>query len=170
MDLFLTIFAIILLVSFAYAGLRGAPWVPTKRIDVERFLNLAAIREGDKMYDLGCGDGRMVRAAAEAGAQAEGFELSLFPYILAKVRRSFSTQRSRIKISFRDIWYTDLHDVDIVYFFLMPKFYPKLKDKLEKELKSGARVIAYVWPIEGWEPVKIDEAAGRPKMFLYRKS
>lgn len=160
------VFAILL--TFAYAGLRGAPWVPTRKKDVKRFLKLADIRPGQKMYDLGCGDGRLICAAAKAGATAQGFELALLPFIFANIRRLFQKDRNKIKISYRDVWYSDLSDADIVYFFLMPKVYPKLKEKFEKELKKGAKVIAYVWPIEGWEPFIKDEVKGYPNLFLYK--
>lgn len=160
--------ACIVLGTFAYAGLRGAPWVPTKKADVERFLKLAEIQPGQKMVDLGCGDGRLVCAAANAGAEAQGYELSLIPYGLAKVRRLFQPGRRSISIHYRDAWKADLSDVDVVYFFLMRSVYPKLKEKLESELRPGSKVIAYVWPVEGWEPFAVDEVEGFPKMYLYR--
>ncbi|MDO8622525.1 MAG: hypothetical protein Q7R80_04815, partial [bacterium] len=75
-----------ILATFAYAGVSGAPWVPTWRRDVDRFLALAQLRPGERFYDLGCGDGRLVRAAANTGTIATGFECSLLPYLLAKLR------------------------------------------------------------------------------------
>lgn len=157
----------LLLVSFAYAGLRGAPWVPTKSDDVERFLKLADIKAGAKVYDLGCGDGRLLCAAARAGAEATGWELSLLPYALANVRRLFQEERKHIKIIYGDFWRTDLSEADVIYFFLMPKVYPKIKAKFEKELKKGAKVISYVWPIEGWQSEIIDCLEGQASLYLY---
>lgn len=165
--IFLFIFILALLITFAYASVSGAPWVPMNKKDEERFLALADIKPGQKVYDLGCGDGRAVAAAARAGANAEGFEISIFPFILASIRRLWQKNKMRIKISYRDIWSVDLNDADIVYFFLMPKVYPKLRMKLEKELKKGTRVIAYVWPIKEWEPVKADIIEGYSKFYLY---
>jgi len=139
--------------TFAYAGLRAAPWFPTWSKDLDRFLKLADIKPGQKFYDLGCGDGKLVFAAAKAGAQATGFEISLLPYLIAKAR-SFFIENSEIK--FRDFWNADLSKADIIYLFLTPKVNPKAKLKLEKELKKGSRVVTYTWPIEGWQPAKID--------------
>ncbi len=161
------IFVVALLATFGYASLSGAPWVPMDKKDEERFLKLADIRPGQKMYDIGCGDGRVVASAASAGANAEGFEISLFPFFLANIRRLFHKDKARMKISYRNIWNVDLSDADIVYFFLMPKVYPKLRAKLEKELKKGTKVIAYVWPMKAWEPVSIDVAEGYSKLYLY---
>jgi len=150
--------------TFAYAGIKAAPWFPTWSRDIERFLKLADIKPGDKFYDLGCGDGKLVFAAAGAGAKATGFEISLLPYLIAK-SRSFFVKNAEIR--FKDFWKQTLFDPDVVYMFLTPKANPKAKDKLEQELKKGARVIAYTWPIEGWQPVKIDRTPGQPSIYLY---
>ena len=167
----LTIFFIFLLTA-VYAGVRGAPWVPTKSKDLERFLKLAEFKPGDKFYDLGCGDGRLVVAAAKAGAIATGFEISLFPYLLAMLRVLFASRdvRKNIKIKFRDFWKEDLSDASVIYFFLMPKIFAKLEKKLLAELKPGAKVIVYVWPFQNWTAKKIDVYPKRPKIYLYEIS
>lgn len=154
----------IFLGSFAYAGILAAPWFPTWSRDIERFLKLAEIKPGQKFYDLGCGDGKLVFAAAGAGAEAVGFEIALLPYLMA-LSRSFYVKNS--KILFKDFWKQNLSDADIVYIFLTPKINPKAKLKLEQELKPSTKVIAYTWPIDGWVPVKTNVATGQPTMYLY---
>jgi len=119
-------------------------------------------------------------------------EVSLFPYLLGKLNVWFNyylslrakcneAKQSRSqrdchvasllamtpKILYRDLWKYDLSDADVIYFFLMPSKMNRLRKKFEKELKPGARVISYVWPIEGWTPIKVDECEGWPKIFLY---
>lgn len=163
--LVVVVITLVILATFIYAGFRGAPWVPTKNSDVERFLRLADIKPGAVMYDLGCGDGRIVQAAANAGARATGFEVSILPYLMARVRLIGSQARVR----FRDFWSMNLHDADVIYFFLMPGIYSKLKTKLENELKPGAKVIAHVWPVDGWTPVMVDIKAGSPKLYVYQR-
>lgn len=163
----ISVIFIFLLTAF-YAGWRGAPWVPTRKEDIKRFLKLANIKPGQKMYDLGCGDGRLLCAAAKIGAQAYGFEISLPLFIAAHIQRFFQKDKHRIRILYRDFWNMDLSDADIVYFFLVPKVYPKLKKKFEKELKSGTIVIAYVWPIKGWIPAKIDTKNHCSNLYLYK--
>lgn len=150
--------------TFAYAGLKAAPWFATWSKDIERFLKLAEIKPGQKFYDLGCGDGKLVFAAAGAGAQAVGYEISLLPYLIA-LSRSFNIKNT--KIIFKDFWKADLSDADVVYIFLTPKVNPKAKAKLEKELKKDSKVIAYSWPVEGWTPVKSDFVSGQLPMYLY---
>ena len=168
--IYLCLALIVILATFAYGGLSAAPWVPMRRGDVDRFLALAEIKSGEKVYDLGCGDGRTICAAAKAGARAEGFEVSLLPYLLSQFRRLVLRKSGHdVTIHYKNFWHARIDDADVIYFFLMPKCYPRLKVKLEKELKPGARVIAYVWPIDGWEPVKIDTAPGKPNLYLYRR-
>lgn len=167
----LFIILLLLLATFAYAGLKGAPWVPTKANDVQRFIALADIQPNQTMVDLGCGDGRLLVAAADANTnvQAIGYELSLFPYLLAHARRLFSSNRKNIHIHYGNALTKNLHDADIVYSFLMPKIHTKLKEKFTKELKPGAKMITYVWPIEGLEPSKISTLEKNFKIYLYER-
>lgn len=151
----------------AYAGIKGAPWIPTDKKTIERFLKLADIKEKEKVYDLGCGDGRVIFASAQKGAVTEGFEIALFPFLLANIIKIFKKERKNIKILYRDMMKTNLSDADVVYFFLMPTTYPKIKEKLEKEMKKGSRVVAFVWPIEGWIPLKVDKKEKSSDLYLY---
>lgn len=167
MDIFLFIIIFIILLTFFYSVIRAIGWVPTRGHDIDRFLKNANIQTGDKMYDLGCGDGRLVFAGAKAGAKATGFEVSFVPYIIAKVGYLFQSSKKNINIKFKDFWWHNLQDADLVYFFLIPRIYKKLKKKLETELKPGTRVIAYVWPIEGWTPDKVDKPDKQNAMYIY---
>jgi SAM-dependent methyltransferase len=121
--------------SFAYAGLRAAPWVPLHKQDLQRVLRLMNLKGGEVVYDLGCGDGRIIAAAARHGARCTGFEISLLPFLLARLRTSHlrgPTCRSlgqggeviglyRPKVLLRDFWFCHLGDADIVYFFFNAK-------------------------------------------------
>ena len=165
MGIFLLVLLFAILLSFFYSVVRAISWVPMWGKDIKTILDLADVKKDDKVYDLGCGDGKVVFAAADRGAKAEGLEISVLPYLIANARKIIS--RNKAKISFKDFWMTDLSDADLVYFFLIPRIYPKLKTKLEKDLKPGAKVIAYVWPIEGWEPTKVEKREKGPAIYLY---
>jgi SAM-dependent methyltransferase len=165
MQQFLLIIFLIIGATTIYSLVRGIGWVPTWKKDLDRFLKLADIKPDQVVYDLGCGDGVVVMAAAKKGARAIGLEVSILPFLMAYARKFFS--RSKAQIKFRDFWLVDLREADVVYFFLIPRIYSRLKDKLEKELKPGTKVIAYVWPIDGWQATVIDKPEGRPAMYLY---
>ena len=87
--------------TFLYASWRAAPWLPMRAPDLERVMRLAGMKEGEIFYDLGAGDGRTLFATAELGASAEGFEISLLPYLITKVKILFGSGKNKTKIYFR---------------------------------------------------------------------
>src|SRR3989338_5900462 len=97
-----------------------------------------------------------------------GVELSIAQVAIAWLQSRISGL-SNIQIKLGNAFHTDLSSVDVVYMFLMPETYEKIRPKLEKELKPGARVITYVWPIPGWTPDVVDEAEGSQKIYLFIK-
>ena len=164
---FLLLLALSILLTCFYSVIRAIPWVPMWSKDLERFIKLVELKEGQRVYDLGCGDGKILFASAKVGAVAEGYEVSVLPYIIAKIKWIFDKNRKRVTIKFRDFWLIDLSKADVIFFFLIPRIFPKLKEKLQRELRPGTKVIAYVWPFADWQPVKIDKAENRPTMYLY---
>ncbi|MBI5794420.1 class I SAM-dependent methyltransferase [Candidatus Uhrbacteria bacterium] len=181
---------LILLASAAYAGIQGAPWMPTWKKDLKRIGRLVALQRGEKFVELGCGNGRVCRhlAATTQAGKIVGVELSLLQWMVANVQVAFLRSqimirsvcdRKRNSPPFSIVtWPTfvlgnafthPLSDYDVVYLFLTPKAYKKIRPKLEAELKPGARVVTYVWPIDGWEEDVLDMAEGQPNLFLYRR-
>jgi len=135
---------LILVIPTIYA-LIGAPFVPTPLPRVRKILELAKIKPGDKVYDLGCGDGRLVHLASrEHKANAVGFELSPPIWFWAKISQPF--WHSKAKIKFRDFHRQDLSDADVIICYLMPETLKKFSKRLKK-LKKGTRVISYAFRI-----------------------
>ena len=160
-----------LLASLAYACVRGAPWVPTWRRDIARLMLLLNLKSGQKLYELGCGDGRVGLALVRGtGAELVGIELSFLHWAIAQVLKRLKRMQNA-RFVWGDIYRQDLSDADAVYLFLMPEFYEKLKPKLERELRPGTRVVSYVWPIEGWAPIAVDQPnKDLPAMYAYEIS
>jgi hypothetical protein len=100
-------------------------------------------------------------------ARVIGVELGIPQWLVAQMRR---VRRWNRPLSFKlaNYFSISLQDADVVYLFLMPEPYAKLKPKLEAELKPGARVVTYVWPMEGWEPTRVYKD-GVSKMYLYTR-
>lgn len=162
--LILTIF----LISFAIAGESAAPWVPARKHDVGRFLTAGKVKAGDVVYDLGCGDGRLVAGATTLGAAGRGFEISLLPYLLATIRGLFlKKHRGEYAISFRNFWKVPLGEADVVFLFLMPKVLGKMKEKIQREAKPGTRIVSYVWPLPGLEVTKVNNKEQSPTLYTY---
>lgn len=153
-SLFFIIFLFILIIVFgtaAFASLKAAPFVPTRGKDIKRFLDFAQVKPGQLVYDLGAGDGRLVLALArDYKAQVVGFELSLLPYLWAKIKIKFSGLSDRANIVYKDFYQADISKANTVVCFLTPMAMNKLKPKFEKELKKNARVVSYAFEIKGW--------------------
>lgn len=165
MNPIVSLVVIILLGSVAYAGSKGAPWVPTWMRDMDRLKKLLALQPGQKFIELGCGNGRVCRyVAKDSKAHIEGIELSIVQWGIAVLQ---SLGRKNVKILFGNVFRKNLSEYDAVYLFLMPETYAKLQPKFEKELKPGTRVVSYVWPIPNWTPIKVDKEKGRPDLYLY---
>lgn len=154
--------------SAAYAALSAAPWVPIAKRDIHEFFELAKIQKGELLFDFGCGDGRVLKVAGEQGIRSRGYEVSFLFYCIAKSRFLFSFPRP--EIFFRSFWKADVSDADVVFFFLTPRVYEKLGEKLFQELKTGARIISYVWPIPSREPFAVRKKEGFPPVYFYRVS
>lgn len=163
--LLLTLF--ILAVTYAWAGFSAAPWVPCRADDVERIIKLANVTPGKKIYEIGCGDGRILFEAAKRGAHASGCEISLIPYLIAKIRILF-TRGPKPKISYENLWNVSLKECDLVIVFLTPKVMEKLRAKLERELKPDAQVLCYVFPMHAWKPVQMEKPPQRFGIYLYQ--
>jgi SAM-dependent methyltransferase len=159
----------ILLASLAYAAMQGAPWVPTWNRDLERIKRLANLKAGESFVELGCGNARVCRGVKKHHPDAEvtGVELSMLQFGIGWLQNQLS--RSGVKMKLANAFKHDLSDTDVVYLFLMPETYEKIRPKFEAELKPGARVISYVWPIPDWEPTEINESKDSPKLFLYQR-
>lgn len=146
---------VVIFVPTMIAFLTGAPWVPTPIDRCKKMVELAKLEKGDKVYDLGCGDGRLVHLAAEKhDVDAVGIELSPLVYAMARIRNFFLDSKS--KIVMRDFRKVDYGDAKVVFFYLLPAALKTLIPDFKKKLKPGAKIISYAFAIEGWEPIHIE--------------
>jgi SAM-dependent methyltransferase len=132
------------------------PYVPTSPKVARRMIELAGIRGNETVYDLGCGDGRILIAAKKQHPHidAVGYELSLGVWLIAKLRVLFS--RLSIPIHMKNYCAADLSDANVVFLYLFPEVMPKLMEKLNRELKPGTRVISHGFPFKEKEHVHME--------------
>ena len=135
-----------------FPELRDVPFVPTPMAVVDRMLDMSGAKPGDYLVDLGCGDGRIVTEAARRGVRALGVDLD--PDLIALCRRRTRDMGLEKLASFvqQDIYQTDLTTASIVTLYLLPEHNLKLKDKLARELRNGARVVSHDWDMGDWVP------------------
>jgi len=164
---FVILLVFIFLFSLAFASASGAPWVPTWKHDLERIKALADLKPNETFIELGCGNARVARYVARStNAKTIGVELSLLQVIVAWAQARLN-HLTNFRIIFGNAFHQDLHAADVIYMFLMPEAYEKIRPKLEAELKPGSRVITYTWPIPGWEAETTDVSEGFPTIYRY---
>lgn len=167
--IFIQILIFLGLINFALAALSLAPYVATRKRDIERVIKLADLKGGEVFYELGCGDGRVLfEVAKRYDVKAIGVEIALPLYLLCQLKRLFFKKRKNVVIKFKDVFKEDLSQANVIYFFGMPKpIREKLKAKFEKELKPKTKVISYVFQIEGWKEKAISKPEKEVPIFLY---
>lgn len=163
-----TVFVIAAAVTAAWAGWRAAPYVPTFQRDVARMMQLAEIRDRERVVDLGAGDGRIILTAVQQAKHVTGvgYELALGFWLLAWLRLAFSKYRRQASLRLQDFYHQDLSKFDVVFCFLTPKAMQKLEPKLQRELRPGARVISAVFPMPSW-PLDYKEKPSK-RVTVYR--
>ena len=152
-----------------------APYYPTPPAIAERMLTLGEIKPGQKMFDLGSGDGRIVIMAAQKfKADATGIELddSLFKQSSEEIKRLGLDKTARIVHG--DIMQQDYSSADVLTVYLLPVSNDKLSPILEKQLKKGTRVVAHDFEFSAWKPDKVehveDDGEGRSHtIYVYRR-
>jgi len=146
-----------------------ALWQPTDPVTVQRILFLADVQEGEYVVDLGCGDGRIVVAAArDFGVRATGVEIDPFRVLWGRVAILLAGVRSRARIVRGNMYAFDLSEADVVILFLSATANFKLQTRLRRELQSGSRVVSYYHPMWGWTADETGEAKGGYPIYLYR--
>jgi SAM-dependent methyltransferase len=146
-----------------------ALWQPTDSTTVERILLLAGIQPGERVVDLGCGDGRIVvRAARRYGAVGVGVEIDPFRVLWARTWIRLVGLSDRATIVHGNMYSYDISEADVVILFLSATSNFKLQERIARTLRAGARVISYYHPIWGWEPDAIGEAKDGYPIYVYR--
>ena len=133
------------------------PFVPTPQEVVERMLELAQVKKGDVVYDLGSGDGRIVITAAKKyGVKAIGFEID--PNLVKQSRENI--QKAGVahlaEIRQQDILTVDLSPATVVTMYLLPEVNLKLRPHLWKQLKPGSRVVSHDFDMGDWKAAKVE--------------
>ncbi|MDO8596446.1 MAG: methyltransferase domain-containing protein [Sulfuricaulis sp.] len=160
--------------AFAQAVASRAPDVPydpTPHNVVAQMLRLAQVREGDVVYDLGCGDGRIVIAAVREH-HARGVCVDIDPQRIreSRVNAVAAGVMERIRFIEQDLFATEIREATVVMLFLWPDVNLKLRPKLWRELRPGTRVISYVHNMGDWTPqqtMTVQGSYGERRLYLW---
>ena len=125
----------------------GALYVSTSQPRIQAFLETVPLTPDQTLYDLGCGDGRVLRAVRKKwGARAVGYEINPLAFALAKVRCAL---RPGITVKWGDFYRADLEEADVVFCYLFPDALIKLSAKLEREIRPETLVVSCNFPLPG---------------------
>jgi precorrin-6B methylase 2 len=168
MSIFIIVVAVLALTF--WPAISFAPYVGSSRSKVRRALAVAGLQPGETLYDLGCGDGRVLLIASHTfGARAVGVELSIPIFLLAKIKCRL-LRASEVEVRLGNMFKADISDADVIFLYGVPATLKHtVRQKLERELKPGARVVSYCFPIQGWEAVTVEQGGWGGEIYLYRQ-
>ena len=159
--------------AYPQSAARRAPdvhWEPSPPEVVEAILKIAEVQKRDIVYDLGCGDGRIVIAAArDFGARGVGIDID--PVRIAESRENAlkAGVTDRVKFREEDLFEADFHEATVVTLFLWPSLNLKLIPILREQLKPGTRIVSYIHNMGDWPPDEEMSVNGR-RIYLWKIS
>jgi SAM-dependent methyltransferase len=134
------------------------PYVPTPDEVVARMLRMAKVGKDDVVYDLGCGDGRIVITAAQRfGARGVGYDINPQRINESNANARAAGVTDRVRFVQGDLFTADFKDATVVTLYLLPDVNLRLRPKLFSELKPGARVVSHNYDMGDWEPQEVEE-------------
>jgi hypothetical protein len=154
------IFSVFVLL-FTFVLLFGAPYLPTRKTQAQTALDVLNLRPGQTLYELGCGDGRVLKQAAQRGLKAVGYELNP---LLALIARLYTWRyRQQVRIVCGSFWFADLSKADGVFVFLLDRFMVRLDSKIKSETKKPVKLASFAFKIPGKKALKTKNG-----IFLYQ--
>jgi len=154
--------AIILIAAFGFVVAFGAPYLPTLKRQRQTALDMLDLKPGQTLFDLGCGDGCMLKAAAERGLKVVGFEINPILALVAWLRTRRC--RGRVKVVWGNFWKAQIQEADGVFVFLIDHYMARLDGLLKTQFSAKpVKVASFAFPIPNRQP-----ADKRGAIFLYR--
>ncbi|MBV8907101.1 MAG: methyltransferase domain-containing protein [Acidobacteriia bacterium] len=143
------------------AKLPEVPYVPTANTVVEAMLKLAGVKSSDIVYDLGCGDGRIVVTAAKKfGAHGVGVDINPDRIREARENAKRSEVENLVRFEEGDLFDANIQDATVVALYLLPQVNVRLRPKLLSDLKPGTRIVSHSFDMGDWKPEKVEQVEG----------
>ncbi len=137
------------------------PYVPTPDEVVTQMLQIANVKKGDVLYDLGSGDGRIVIAAAQKyGTRGVGIDINPERISEANANAQAAKVTDRVQFRQQDLFKTDLSEATVVTLYLLPDINVKLRPQLFKQLKPGTRIVSHDFDMGEWKPERVVQVQG----------
>jgi SAM-dependent methyltransferase len=156
----LVLITLVVLFFFAVVLFVGAPYLPTLGPQVKVALRLADLKKGDTLLELGCGDGKILIAAAREGLNVVGYELNPLLVIICKIRTW--RYREQVRVIWGDFWQKPWPEAQAIFVFLLPKYMSRLNKKCIQYEYKPVKLVSFAFVIEGVEPISQHDG-----VFLY---
>lgn len=140
---------------------RDTPYVPTPQDVVDRMLDMANVKPGEYLIDLGSGDGRIVVTAAQRGARGYGVDLNPERVKEAVANAAKAGVSDRATFEVKDLFDTDISKADVVTTYLLPLVNMDLRPRLLEQMRPGARLVTHAFHMGEWWPDTTDNIRGR---------
>jgi SAM-dependent methyltransferase len=136
-------------------------FVPTRELVIDAMLKAAKVGPNDVVYDLGCGDGRIVVAAAKLGARAVGIDID--PQRIKEANENAARNGVTGKVDFRqgDLFEADIREATVVTLYLLPSLNVKLRPRLMEQLRPGTRIVSHDFDMGDWAPEETISVDGK---------
>ena len=142
-------------IAMAQRRVPDVPYLPTTPEAVDAMLKLADVKKTDVVYDLGCGDGRIVVAAAKTyGARAVGIDIDPQRIAQAKENAKKAGVENLVRFEENDLFKADIHEASVVTLFLLSSVNRRLEPKLRRDLQPGTRIVSNTFDMGSWAPEK----------------
>ena len=174
--IFILIFLILLFFSFLFFStpfFSKVPFIPTRNKALKEIILALGLSDDSVLYDLGCGDGRLLFLASKTNKNIScvGVERAPFPYVWAKIRQAFSKNKN-VSIVYGNMFKKDISDATHVFVYLFPELMDELLPKFEKELKPGTRVVSSDFKFSKRNPDQIIDIKSKKRqlnrrLFIY---
>lgn len=161
---FVFLAAIVLVLLFGFVVLFGAPYLPTLKKQTAVALDMLDLKPGQTLLELGCGDGRVARAAAARGIRVVGYELNPILVVIAKINTL--KYRKLVTIRLGNFWHISWPQTDAVFVFLLDKYMKKLDKKIIQQVAQQGipiKLLSYTFQIPTRKPT-----AQKGGLFLYK--
>lgn len=158
---------LICLLPVAYGAIIGAPLLFVKKSGAKIMLSEASVKDGEVVYDLGAGTGRMIiMAKKDFNKNIKGIEIAPLIWLIGKLNLLFRGIDTK-QLQLGNFYNLDFRKADVFFCFLTPKAMEKLKSKFINEAKKGSRIISYAFEIKDWQPKKVIREPNIPPIFIY---
>ncbi len=148
--LFIQLGFVIFLFYMCVAFLTGAPFVPSRNPAAASMIRMADIKKGERVLDLGSGNGKLLLLAKKRGAVATGYEINPMLVLWSNIRGAHTV--------WKNFWKADVSQADVIFVYLLPSHMTRLAQKLKRELAPGTRIVSNSFIFPGWKILRQDAA------------